>query len=66
MDPWTIDDEWAVNPSGTHDIRPWCVDEYCVYCNASATHKIEETTGPIGIHPYTAYVCCKHFFGHCS
>ena len=65
MDPWTIDDEWTEDRNAKHPIRPWCVGELCFYCSDDASHKIEETTGPIGVHPYTAYVCCEHFFGRC-
>ena len=63
--PWMDDDAWVSDERTHHQIRPWCVEESCIYCGAGASHKIEETTGPVNIHPMTAYVCCEHFFGHC-
>lgn len=63
---WKVDDQWIAVPYAGHNIRPWAVEEHCFYCGDHATHKIEETTGPIHFHPLTAYVCCEHFFGGCN
>lgn len=60
------DNEWVEVEYAEHSIRPWAVEEHCFYCGGNATHKIEETTGPIHFHPLTAYVCCEHFFGACD
>lgn len=57
-------DEWVEIPTASHPVRPWCLEELC-RCGNAAAHKIEETTGASGVHPYTAYVCCDCFFGHC-
>lgn len=59
------DTQWITVAYAHHKIRPWCREESCIYCDAAATHKIEETTGPVNQHPLTAYVCCEHFFGYC-
>jgi hypothetical protein len=60
------DDQWIEADYASHPIRPWVVEEHCFYCGKQATHKIEETTGPVNFHPLTAYVCCEHFFGGCD
>lgn len=60
------DDLWVEVDYANHAIRPWAVEEHCVFCGKNATHKIEETTGPRNFHALTAYVCCEHFFGGCE
>lgn len=51
-----------------HDFPIYAQEEHC-RCGNQAAHKIEETSGPWGIHPFTAYVCCKcftEFIGWCG
>lgn len=49
----------------THAIVPWAVEEDCYFCKYPASHKVEEHTINMYIHPLTAYVCCNHFWSHC-
>jgi hypothetical protein len=60
------DTEWEEVEYANHAVRPWCTDDHCFYCGKQASHKIEETSGPIHFHPLAADVCCEHFFGDCS
>lgn len=59
------DKDWITVDYAKHRIRPWCVEEVCFFCHQRATHKVREDSSGFG-HPYTAYVCCGHFFGHCG
>lgn len=45
----------------SHTIPPWAVEEECRTCHQKATHKVEETSGPVTFHPLTAYLCCGCF-----
>lgn len=40
---------------------PLTAQEEKCRCGRWAAHKIEETSGPGGFHPLTAYLCCEHF-----
>ncbi len=44
--------------------RPQCVGEFCTMCGQQAEFKVAEELQfdePRGRHPFTAYVCRKHF-----
>lgn len=56
------DKDWITVDYAKHRIRPWCREESCYFCHENATHKVGECDVLFG-HPYTAYVCCEHFFG---
>lgn len=52
-----------------HPIVPWAVEEKCYFCFYPASHKVTEdfVSGQlVQTHPYTAYVCCDHFWSTCS
>lgn len=53
-----------------HQIVPWAVEEECYFCHYPASHKVTEEYVPpppqgFNMHPYTAYVCCNHFWAGC-
>lgn len=60
--PLVNDTNWIKVDYANHFIRPWCREENCYFCHKSATHKVAEDYNGFG-HPYTAYVCCEHFWG---
>jgi hypothetical protein len=50
-----------------HKIPAWAREEVCYFCRFPASHKVEEDHSyqAFVTHPYTAYVCCDHFWGPC-
>lgn len=57
--------EYVDSPYHPHQIVPWAVEETCYFCAYPASHKVAED-GVTGFHPYTAYVCCNHFWAWCE
>ena len=54
-----VESEWH-----PHLIVAWAIEEKCYFCGFPASHKVtEDYVGPY--HPYTAYVCCNHFWAGC-
>lgn len=48
-------------PEIAHTVPVWAVEETCRKCREQATHKVEESSGPLTFHPLTAYLCCTCF-----
>lgn len=44
----------------THDFPIYAQEEHCT-CGNRAAHKVEDVTGPMNRHPFTAYLCCECF-----
>ena len=63
--------ELVVSEYHGHPIVPWAVEQVCYFCQYPASQKVTEDYVPpppqgFSGHPYTAYVCCNHFFGSCK